>query len=247
MRVEIYVQARIGSTRLPGKVLKPVLGKPLLFYLTERLARVKQADSFVILTSTKNEDDCIVAFCEKQGIPYFRGPEEDVLARYHQAAIARRPDAIVRITADCPLIDPASVDEVIAVYKNEFPQWDYVSNSLQRTFPRGLDTEIFSFEALDKAAHHATNQNEREHVTVYLYRHPELFHIKNVASPINLSQHRWTVDTVEDFQLIQLLLEELYPNNPHFHLQDVLKVLQRHPEWQKINAHIEQKRIKDNV
>jgi spore coat polysaccharide biosynthesis protein SpsF len=241
MKVEIFIQARMGSTRLPGKVLKPVLDKPLLFYLTERLARVKEADSFVILTSTKHEDDVIVAFCEKNEIPYFRGPEEDVLARYYHAALARHPDAIVRITADCPLIDPKSVDDVISTYKNEYPKWDYVSNSLQRTFPRGLDTELFSFDALEFAAKNAIDPSEREHVTMYMYNHPERFRLKNVASPINLSQHRWTVDTIEDFELIKLLIQELYPNKPYFQLQDILEVLKQHPEWQKINAHIEQK------
>ena len=219
----------------------PVLGKPLLFYLTERLARVKGADSFVILTSTKQEDDVIVAFCEKNGIPYFRGSEEDVLDRYYHAALDRHPDAIVRITADCPLIDLKSVDDVISTYKNEYPKWDYVSNSLQRTFPRGLDTELFSFKALEIAANNALDPSEREHVTMYMYKHPEQFRLKNVASPINLSQHRWTVDTIEDFELIKRLIQELYPNKPHFELQDVLNTLKSHPEWQNINAHVEQK------
>lgn len=241
MRIEIFVQARMGSTRLPGKVLKPVLGKPLLFYLAERLDRVKCADAYVILTSTKSEDDPIAAFCENRGIAYYRGPENDVLARFHQAAAARCPDAIVRITGDCPFIDPEIVDEVISAYKNEYPQWDYVSNTLQRTFPRGLDTEIFSFATLDKTFHQATDPSEREHVSLYMYRHPELFRLKNVACPFNLSQHRWTVDTIEDFQLIQLLLEELYPQNPHFLLKDILEALKQHPEWNEINAHVEQK------
>lgn len=241
MPIEIYVQARMSSTRLPGKVLMPVLGKPLLKYQMERLSRVKLANQVAILTSVSSKDDEIVNFCNLHGFLCYRGSEEDVLARYYKVAQERCPEAIVRITADCPLIDPEIVDQVIQVYRNLSPQIDYVSNSIQRTFPRGLDAEIFSFKALEQTYFDTKDPNEREHVTLHMYRHPEKFRLENVPSPIDLSQYRWTVDTPEDFQLIELLLKELYPKNRNFHLKDVLEVLQQHPDWNQINRHIEQK------
>ncbi len=243
MRVEIFVQARMGSTRLPGKILQPVFGKPLLKYMVERLREVKNADEIVVLTTTEASDDIVEDFCQKEGVACFRGSENDVLERYYQAALQRRPDAIVRVTADCPLIDPEIVDAVIDAFKRESPAIDYISNSLKRTYPRGLDVEIFSFEALKKAYQLAIKPEEREHVTVYLYRHPELFKLKNMAHHPSLSQYRWTVDTQEDFTLIRLILEHLYPDNPAFRLQDVLSLLKKYPEWNLINAHIEQKKV----
>lgn len=244
MSVEIYVQARMGSTRLPGKVLKTVLGRPLLSYQIERLKRVKRANAIVVVTSTAKEDDQIVRLCENEGIPCYRGAEEDVLDRYYQTAVQRRPDAVVRITADCPLIDPEIVDLVISKYIDEFPKWDYVSNSLISTFPRGLDTEIFSYRILEETAQQARALAEREHVTLYMYNHPERYKLKNVASTIDLSNYRWTVDTVEDFELIRLLLTELYPQKPDFLLQDVLDVSALHPEWSLINRNIQQKSVR---
>ncbi len=241
MHVEIFVQARMGSTRLPGKVMLPVMGKPLLEYLMERLKQVREADELAVLTTTQPDDDQIMAFCQQRGILCYRGPEEDVLTRYHQIAIQRHPDAIVRITADCPLIDPDIVDQVIRSYRETFPTYDYLSNSLIRTYPSGLDTEIFSFQALNRAFQEAKEPAEREHVTLYFYRHPEQFHLKNIASPILLGHHRWTVDTLDDFILIRLILEHLYPSSPLFRLKDILHLLQRHPEWNQINAHIKQK------
>lgn len=241
MRIEIFVQARMGSTRLPGKVMMPVLGRPLLDYLLERLAQVKEASAIAVLTTHQSIDDSIVSFCQQKGIPCYRGPEDDVLARYYQVAKERRPDAIVRITADCPLIDPDIVDQVIHTYSSFFPSYDYVSNSLQRTYPRGLDTEVFSFQALEQAFHQAGELAEREHVTPYLYRHPEKFRLYNIASPCSLAHYRWTVDTVEDFTLIRLILEHLYATHPHFRLNDILQLLHQHPQWNLINAHIEQK------
>jgi spore coat polysaccharide biosynthesis protein SpsF len=243
MRIEVFVQARMGSTRLPGKVMMPVLGKPLLEYLIERLQQIKEANAFAILTTTQSEDDMIVNFCQKKGVACYRGSEEDVLARYHQVALERHPDAIVRITADCPLIDPEIVDQVIKTYREAFPTYDYVSNGLERTYPRGLDTEVFSFQALDEAFKQAKDLAEREHVTPYIYRHSEKFHLKNVASPVHLDQHRWTVDTFEDFTLIRLILEHLYSSHPSFRLKDILHLIEQHPDWSQINVHIKQKQL----
>jgi spore coat polysaccharide biosynthesis protein SpsF len=244
-RVEIYVQARMSSTRLPGKVLKEVLDKPLLEYLMERLKRVEQADAVVILTTTNPNDEPIRAYCEEHKVLCYQGPEDDVLKRYYEVAKKRQPDAIVRITSDCPLIDPKVIDEVIATYKARSTNYDYVSNSLTRTYPRGMDTEIFSYEALEKAFKEAQANEEKEHVTLYMYRHPELFRLMNVAAKKDFSNFRLTVDTEDDFKLIQTLLTKLYPQNPQFTLGDIIDVLQKHPEWVAINAHVEQKPITD--
>ncbi|MBA2369548.1 MAG: glycosyltransferase family protein [Candidatus Protochlamydia sp.] len=244
MNTEIFVQARMGSTRLPGKVLKEVLGRPLLSYLIERLKRAKEADNLVILTTMQAADDPIIALCQDEGVPWFRGSEENVLERYFMAAQKREVDAIVRITSDCPLIDPEVVDDVIQTYKSAFPSFDYISNSLELSFPRGMDTEIFSFQALKTAFLANIGQEEKEHVTPYIYTHPELFKLKNVAHHPSLCNFRWTVDTPEDFKLIRLILEKLYPFNPKFSMKDILDLLEKYPEWNQINAHIEQRKLK---
>ena len=242
MHIEAFIQARMGSTRLPGKVLKTVLGKPLLEYLVERIAQTKEIDDFVILTSHEKSDDPIVSFCHKHNIAAYRGSEDDVLDRYYQAALLRKPDGIVRITADCPLIDPDVIDQVVQIFRQD-PHVDYISNAFERTFPRGLDVEVFSFHALQQAAQQAIRPEEREHVTVYMYRHPEIFKLKNVAHKPSMGNYRWTVDTPEDFALIRLILENLYPSNPHFRMKDILRLLAQHPTWSELNAHIEQKKF----
>jgi spore coat polysaccharide biosynthesis protein SpsF len=243
MRIKAFIQARMGSTRLPGKVLKTVLGRPLLDFLVERLSQSREINDIVILTSNQPEDDKIALFCQEKNLSCFRGSEDDVLDRFYQAALQTNPEGIVRITSDCPLTDPDIIDQVIREFRQEYPKIDYVSNSMERTFPRGLDVEVFSFKALEKAFQNASRPEEREHVTVYLYRHPKQFHLKNVAHFPSLAHHRWTVDTIEDFTLIRLILENLYPRNPQFRLKDVLDLLKEHADWILLNAHIKQKKL----
>lgn len=243
MNKTIIVQARMTSTRLPGKVLKTVLGKSLLEYQVERLQRVKLADQIVIATTTNNTDHPIVGLCDRLAVPYFCGPEEDVLARYYKAAQAYGADIVIRITSDCPLIDPEVIDEVIKYYINHLNQYDYVSNSLKRTYPRGMDTEVFSFKVLEEAFQESTEQPDREHVTPFIYRHPERYRLANVAYFENQSNHRWTVDTPEDFELIKRIIEAVYPANKLFTLRDMLDLLAHNPDWVKINNHIEQKKF----
>lgn len=243
MKIEVYIQARMGSTRLPGKVLSPVMNRPLLSYLIERLHACRECDAYRVLTGTSPQDDPIVTFCKEMNIPYFRGSDDDVLARYQQASEQYSPDAIVRVTGDCPLIDPNIVDEVIRSYREGFPKWDYVSNVLERTFPRGMDVEVFSRQTLESTANHALKPSEREHVTTYIYAHPELFKLHNVASKIKLPNYRLTVDTIEDFRIVRHILEALYPQNPLFSLKEIITFLNAHPEIPKINAHIAQKLI----
>ena len=240
-QIIVIVQARMGSTRLPGKVLKHVLGRPLLHYLFERLRRITKAQNAVIATTKDPKDDPIVDFCNHEGISYFRGSEEDVLDRYLQAARFFSADVIVRVTSDCPLIDPELIDQVIEFFLNH--QYDYVSNTQERKFPRGMDVEIFSFKSLEDAANQVTLQEEREHVTLHLYRHPERYSIGKFPWDKDDSQYRLTVDTPEDFELISKILAALYPNNPQFNLKDILHLLQQHPEWAEINAHIKQKNV----
>lgn len=242
MRVVIINQARMGSTRLPGKVLKEVLGKPLLEYQVERLRRARSASALVIATTANPADDVLVRQCERMGVPVFRGAEEDVLDRYYRAARMHHADVIARVTSDCPLIDPAVVDQVIGHHTDHAPQFDYVSNTQVRTYPRGMDIEVFGMAALGRAWREARSTNEREHVTPYLYRHPEFFRVAQVTRDDDQSAHRWTVDTADDFELIRRIIEALYPANPDFRLEDILKLLSAKPEWVAINAH----RVQEN-
>jgi spore coat polysaccharide biosynthesis protein SpsF len=231
----IVVQARMGSTRLPGKVLKDIAGRPMLSYQMERLRRVKRAERIVVATTDQPADDAVERFCQKEKIACVRGSEHDVLARYH-LAIERFPaDVVVRITADCPLIDPAIVDEAIAAYEP-----DYVSNMLEITYPYGMAVEVFSAQALREAHREAKDPAEREHVTPFIWRRPQRYRLKSLTMAPTLSHHRWTVDTPEDFELVSRLLKTL---KPHFTLQDVLAVLDEHPDWCAINAHVEQKAL----
>lgn len=241
MTIAIIVQARMTSTRLPGKVLKPVLGKPLLAYQIERLKRVKAADRIVIATTENDADAPIVGLCQALEVDYFRGSEQDVLSRYYGAAQAAQADVVVRVTSDCPLIDPAIIDEVIQVYVAQCDRYDYVSNALKRTYPRGMDTEVLPTWALEQAYQEATELPEREHVTPFIYNHPERYSLGHVTYPKDLSHHRWTVDTPEDFELIKHMLEALYPFSPNFNFQDCLRVIERHTDWSTINSHVEQK------
>ncbi|NRB06375.1 MAG: glycosyltransferase family protein [Richelia sp.] len=242
MKTVIIVQARMTSTRLPGKVLKRVLDKPLLEYQIERLRRVKLADEIIIATTVNETDEPIFKLCNRLSVPYFRGSEEDVLARYHGAATKHYADVVVRVTSDCPLIDPQVIDKVINFYIENLDKYDYVCNSLKRTYPRGMDTEVFSLKALHEAFVEATAQADREHVTPFIYRHLERYRLGHIVSSENQSSHRWTVDTPEDFDLIRRIIEAVYPQAPEFSLEDCLNLLQQYPDWSNINAHVEQKK-----
>lgn len=242
MKTIIIVQARMTSTRLPGKVLKKVLGKPLLVYQLERLRRVKLAGEIVIATTTNETDLPIVKLCSDLAISCFRGPEEDVLARYYGAARQFPGEVIVRLTSDCPLIDPQVIDKVIQHYLDS-PQLDYVSNVLERSYPRGMDTEVFSFKALQEAYLEAADHSQREHVTPFIYHQPSRFSLANVSYQEDQSRHRWTVDTPEDLELVTKILEALYPYKPQFTLEDILSLLVEQPHWMAINENIEQKKL----
>ena len=227
------------SSRLPGKVLKVVQNQPLISFLLERLKKTKYVDSLVVATSDNPADDPIVNVAREHGAFVFRGSEEDVLDRYLQASKAVSADLVVRVTADCPLLDPLIVDKVINYFSSN--NYDYVSNTLEWTYPRGMDVEVFTQKCLERAAQESTSSNEREHATLYIYKHPEIFRLGNLAYPHNVSDYRFTVDTKEDFILISKILEELYPTNPYFTFEDVLSLMKKHPDWKAINAHVMQK------
>lgn len=243
MKTVIINQARMTSTRLPGKVLLTVLGKSLLEYQIERLRRVKMVDEIVVATTINNTDQPIAELCGRLDVPCFRGSENNVLARYYEAATLHQADVVVRVTSDCPVIDPDVVTEVIRYYHDHQDCCDYVSNGLRRTYPRGMDTEVFSYKALREAFLESTEDADREHVTPFIYRQPERYRLANVSFREDQSRHRWTVDTPEDFELVRRIIESLYPINKNFSLDEMLELLDLHPDWLKINAHVEQKKL----
>lgn len=227
------------STRLPGKVLREILGRPLLAYQLERMRRAGTLERIVIATTTNATDDPIEHFCRAQDCDFVRGSEADVLSRYALAERIWPADVVVRLTSDCPLIDPGLID--LAVRRFRECGCDYLSNMLQPSWPYGMAAEVMTPRALREAAAEATDPREREHVTPFLYWRPQRFKLESLTMSPDLSRHRWTVDTPEDFELVRRLLEALYPTRPKFSMQDVLAMLETHPEWVKINAHVEQR------
>lgn len=244
MKTVAIIEARMTSTRLPGKILMPVLGKPLLELLVERLKRASSLDQIIVATTTNATDDIVEDLTKKLGIGCFRGSEEDVLDRVLRAAHAFQADIIVEITGDCPLVDPLIVDNVVITYKKG--QYDYVSTAIKRTYPRGLDTGAFSTNVLENVARLTDDPVDHEHVTLYIYEHPDIFSLFNIESHLPERQwnYRLTVDTNEDFVLIKSIYEILYPINPAFSFLDVLALLDNRPDLRKLNQEILQKRVR---
>lgn len=239
--VVAVVQARMTSTRLPGKVLMPIAGRPMLSWQLERMRGAARVDRIVIATTTNATDDPIVAWCEEQGCDVTRGSETDVLSRYAQAAAMYGAGTVVRLTSDCPLIDPALIDE--AVDRFGAAGCDYLSNMLLPSFPYGLAVEVMAAQALAAAQAEARDPQEREHVTPFIYWRPERFRLESLTTSPDLSGHRWTVDTPQDFELVSRILQGMAPRHPGFGWREVLALLAQHPEWGKINAQIEQKAV----
>lgn len=243
MKIIAIIQARMGSTRLPGKVLKKVKDKPLLEYQLERIQQSQLINEIVIATTQNEKDRKIIEFCNARDIYVFQGSEDNVLERYFQVAKEYDADVIVRLTSDCPLIDSELIDEVIRLYLNSEENVDYASNTLVRSYPRGLDIEVFSFKSLEQAYKQAVLKNEKEHVTPYIYNHPKTFKLVNMESLVDFSYHRWTVDTEEDFELIRRIIEVTYPHTKDVKWKDIIQIMELNPSWYKINAHIEQKKL----
>lgn len=237
MKVVIIVQARMGSTRLPGKMMKEVAGKPMIQYVFDRAKISKLTDEVWLATTESTSDDILADWAEKNNIFYFRGSENDVLDRYYQTAKKAKADVVVRVTGDCPLLDSDVVDKVIQEYKEG--GYDYVSNIHPPTYPDGLDTEVFSFESLERAWKEASLQSEREHVTPYIWKNPDKFKMKNVANDIDYSAERWTLDTKEDYEFLKNVIEECEKKGKICRMQEVLEIIKDNPDWKGINSMFE--------
>lgn len=229
------VQARMGSTRLPNKVLLEAAGKPLLGHLIKRLSRSTMLEQIIVATSTHPQDAAIADYCATLGVAVFRGSEHDVLDRYYQAARAHSLDVIVRVTADCPLIDPALLDDMVQFFLKHRDQYDLVTNRHPLTFPDGLDVDVMAMDKLAYAWQHASTPQQREHTVPFFWEAGLRVH--NVEHPERLfEQHRWTLDYPEDYQLIRQLYDALYCDDRLFTTQDTLEYLAQHPELRLINA-----------
>lgn len=239
MKTIATIEARMTSTRLPGKVLLPAQGAPMLARMVERLKLVPSLDGIVVATTVNVTDNPIEELARDLGIGCWRGSEDDVLERVRDAAHAYDVGIIVELTGDCPLIDPAIVEQCIQAYR--MASVDYLSNVLERTYPIGMDTQVFARSVLDDVARRTDDPTDHEHVSLYIYRHPELYTLRNVAAPDSLRDPdlRLTLDTPQDYQLIQAVFDELLPTlGPGFSLADILALLRAQPELRKINDHV---------
>jgi spore coat polysaccharide biosynthesis protein SpsF len=234
MNIVAIVQARMSSSRLPNKVLLPLAGKPVLEHVVKRLSVSRTISMTVVATSKDQSDDPIELWCKNAKVPYFRGDLLDVLDRYYKAATEFSADSIVRITADCPAIDAAIVDEVVT----NFLSGDYDGYALAGNFPNGLDCQIFSYLALEKAWKAAKLPSEREHVGVYFDNNPHLFKIGELHKFKDLYQHRWTLDEPKDYEFLKIVFDRLYSNKNIFDHRDILELLRNEPELMTINSAI---------
>ncbi len=232
------LQARVSSVRLPGKVLMPLLGKPMISRQIDRVKRSERIDRLVVATSMEERDNKLSDLCREKEVPCFRGSLEDVLDRFYQATLSYNPEHVVRLTGDCPVIDPHIIDEVIDFYfEGEF---DYATNSIEPyTFPDGLDVEIFKFGVLERAWKEAVMPSHREHVSLFIRKNPQFFKLGRYENSTDLSHLRFTVDEAEDFEYITKIYEELFPENPLFTTADILDLIRRKPSLSEINSDIQ--------
>lgn len=228
-------QVRTGSTRLPGKVLIDIEDKPLLQHVIERVRRSKYIDDIILATTINPKDSAIINFAQKNRVKFYTGSEDDVLDRVYQCAKKFSSEIIVRITPDDPFKDPEVIDRGITYFCESMGTLDYVTNTLPPTYPIGLDIEIFSFKALEKAWNEGKKPSEREHVTPYIWNHPELFRIKNFKYENDLSNLHWTLDTEQDLRFTKEIYHRLYRKKPNFLMDDILYILKKEPELSRIN------------
>lgn len=228
------LQARVSSSRLPRKVLLPILGKAMLLRQIERINRSREIDRLVVATSTDSSDSEIASLCEEAGVTCFRGNLTDVLDRFVNAARPHQPETVVRLTGDCPLIDPEVIDEVISFFREG--GYAYASNIKPPTFPDGLDVEVIRFAGLEEAGREAVLPSEREHVTPFLRFRPERYKVGNVTRPVDLSHLRWTVDEPQDLEFVRKVYERLYPAKPDFTMHDIMRLIEQEPAIEAINA-----------
>ncbi|MCX6161575.1 MAG: glycosyltransferase family protein [Ignavibacteriae bacterium] len=242
-KISVVIQARRGSTRLPGKILLDLSGKPLLIRMAERVSAAKIPKKFcfnvIVATTTDKSDDEVYDLCISEKIKCFRGDSHDLLDRHYKAVIDFKPDAVVKIPSDCPLIDPQVIEKVIGYYIENKDSYDFVSNLHPATYPDGNDVEVMSFAALEKTWKTAMRPFEREHTTPYIWENPSQFRIGNVSWETGLDysmSHRFTIDFMEDYIFIKRIYDELYEINPLFSLYDILKLLEENPEIMNINS-----------
>jgi len=233
MMVIAIVQARMGSTRLPGKVLQTILEKTVLEHIVERLGCSKLVDKIIVATTKERTDDEIEHLCNRINITCFRGSQDDVLDRFYRAALMFSTDIIVRITADDPLKDPEIVDKAIQIMLEN--DYDYVSNTIEPTYPEGIDVEVFTFAALKKAHQEARRASEREHVTPYIWKNPDKFKIYNFKNGEDFSSLRWTLDTEDDLIFIRKVYAALYKEGQIFLMKDILELIKKEPTLSLIN------------
>ncbi len=235
-KITVLIQARTGSNRLPGKVLAEIEGKPLIWHVINRVKQIKSVQQIAIITTKKDDDKILLDFAEKNEIIGFAGEESDVLDRHYQCAKNISAEPIIRITSDCPLIDPFLVEEIIQFFlKNNY---DYVSNVLPPTYPDGLDTEIFTFKTLEKIAMEAKLTSDREHVTTYISKNPNKFKIGNYTNSNNLSNYRWTVDRDVDLEFVRQIYSQIKPDTV-FGFNKILEILKNNPHLLEINENIQ--------
>ncbi len=242
MKTVAIIQARMGSTRLPGKVLRDLGGETVLARVVNRTRRAALLNEVVVATTVLPADDVIIHECERLKAAFFRGDELDVLDRYYHAAQKFAADVIVRITADCPLIDPELIDATIRTTLEE--RADYGTNALVLTYPRGLDVEVFTADALGRAWSAAKKEYQRIHVTPYLYENPELFKMVSITGEVDHSNHRWTLDTSEDLELIRAVYRH-FANRDGFGWIEVLDLMEAQPELAALNFHVRQKALRE--
>jgi len=236
-KVVAVLQARASSSRLPGKVLLPILGQPMLLRQIERVRRAKRIDALVVASSTDPSDDPIEAACKAAGLGCFRGSLDDVLDRFYQAARPFRPEHVVRLTGDCPLAEPEVID--LAVERHLREGADFTSNALEPTYPDGLDVEVARWPVLETAWREATLKSHREHVMPFIHSQPQRFKRVALKQERDLSKLRWTVDEPQDFAVVKAIYEALYPTNPAFGMNDVLALLEQKPELGQLNSKLE--------
>jgi len=242
--IAAIIQARTGSTRLPNKVFKNLCGKPLIWHIVNRLKYSQKIDNIILATTQNENDNVLEEWALENNTPCFRGNEDDVLDRYYQAAKLYSVDTIVRITADDPFKDPQVIDDVINLFVEK--KLDFAYNNNPPTFPEGLDTEVFSLDALEKAVNNSTDPFEREHVTQYFYRNPSIFRQACLKNPTDLSYLRWTIDTQQDWDMAEIVYNKLYPTIENFSMFDILELINKESYIAAINSTVKRSAMYTN-
>ena len=242
--IAAIIQARTGSTRLPNKVFKNLCGNPLIWHITNRLKYSKKINKIILATTQNENDNVLEEWALENDISCFRGSENDVLDRYYHSAHHFEVDTIVRITADDPFKDSQIIDKVINLFEEN--NLDFAYNNNPPTFPEGLDTEVFSFDALENAFNNSIDSFEREHVTQYFYRNPSIFSQACLKNPIDLSYLRWTIDTQQDWDMTEIIYNKLYPIKDNFSMPDILKLINKEPYIATINSAVKRSAMYTN-